>query len=147
MPSFDNLANADDSYLSSSITLRIDDRPYSPHSPHQRSVINTNEIWSFQIRFATAGCLQVRIANIDSPNISGVRLNAKGLDGTGVSTSDAGPWVAANTTAILAVNSRGTGEESINFYFKAPGSLKLGAVDVSVVTVPASTYRPSMRTE
>ena len=112
MAYFDDFANAVDAYPATSVALTIVDRAAVP--PATVGAVNVNEVWSFQVRIANNGNL----------NMTGVSLHIEGQNGAQVSTAAAGPWSTGIIPAALpAVNAHST-QDTVNYYLKAPAVAK-----------------------
>ncbi len=111
MPFIDDFANAVTNYPAASVVLSIVDK--APVAPATAGAVNINEVWSFQVRIANGGHL----------NMTNVSLHVEGVNGAQVSSAAAGPWAASMTHGALTVNAHGT-QDTVNLYFKAPAVIK-----------------------
>lgn len=112
MAFFDDFATAVSNYPSDKVTLSIVDR--APVPPATAGEVNVNEVWSFQIRVANTGNL----------NLTNVSFCVSGMNGARVGRSAAGPFVPdLLAPALPAVNAHSS-VDSGNFFLLAPGLAK-----------------------
>lgn len=97
-------------YPKASVMLSIVE--HTPIPPATAGAVNVNEVWSFQVRIANRGSL----------NMTRVALGIDGQNGTQVGTTAAGPWSnSISSFGNLTVNASST-QDSAKLYFKAPSA-------------------------
>src|SRR5690242_4230838 len=101
----ENFDSALRSYVTDSVDLSIVDVTTTGNS------INTGDRGGFQARVANRGILKM----------NDVSLRIEGLNGTLVSTSNAGPWSSSITVNSLSVPA-GSLRDTANLHFKAPAN-------------------------
>lgn len=112
MAYFDDFEEAIESYPADSVVLSIVDR--APVAPATAGAVNVNEVWSFQVRVANNGPL----------NMTNVALHIEGQNGAQVGTAAAGPFTASILPpALAAVNGHST-QDSVNYFLRAPAVIK-----------------------
>jgi len=110
MPFFDDFGTEVARYPTLSVQLSIVDRVAQP--PATAGAVNVNEVFSFQVRVANTGNL----------NLTNVKIRVVGRNGATVGLVAGGPFASSILApTIPAVNAKDIhGQDTVNLFFKAP---------------------------
>ncbi len=129
MAYFDDFANAVTAYPALSVTLSVVD--VVVHPPDTGPAVNTGEVWTFQVRVANNGNL----------NLTDVALHVEGQNGATVSTFNGNFVTSMFPFALAAVNAHSS-QDTVSYYFKAPGVAK--PAGTALVRIHISTFNANL---
>lgn len=108
MPFVDDFVTAVNTYAKDKAQLSIVDK--TPVPPYTGPGVNVSEVWSFA----------VQILNVGHLNMTGVKVDIEGKNGTKVSTAATGPWSSSlSNFGNLTVNAN-LSQKTPKLYFRAP---------------------------